>query len=119
MNPHKLHALDYLLQTHRKDKVIVFSDNIFSLWKYAQLFKCLCISGKVRFVNVCRPGAYLTWHVQTGQVDREYALAEFRSDSVDTNVLFLSQVRLVFHCLSLMCGAESCDFVTPGGRFGH
>ena len=48
MNPNKLLALEYLLKEHRQHKVIVFSDNIFGLWKYAEMFKCLAISGKVR-----------------------------------------------------------------------
>lgn len=47
MNPNKLFALDYLLQKHRHDKVIVFSDDVFALWKYATMFKCMAISGKV------------------------------------------------------------------------
>lgn len=52
MNPNKLLALEYLLKEHRQHKVIVFSDNIFGLWKYAEMFKCLAISGKVRCLAV-------------------------------------------------------------------
>lgn len=52
MNPNKLFALDYLLQKHRHDKVIVFSDDVFALWKYATMFKCMAISGKVCSIAV-------------------------------------------------------------------
>ena len=49
MNPGKLHGLDFLLKAHEKrgDKIIVFSDNVYSLGKYAALYNALAISGKV------------------------------------------------------------------------
>lgn len=48
-NPEKFFALQYLIRYHetRKDKILVFSDNIFILTKYAKLLNKMCIHGKI------------------------------------------------------------------------
>lgn len=49
MNPHKLRACERLIRFHEKrgDKVLVFSDNIYTLRTYAELIKCACVHGSV------------------------------------------------------------------------
>lgn len=48
-NPNKFIACQYLIDLHesRGDKVIVFSDNLFALRKYATILKRPYISGEV------------------------------------------------------------------------
>ena len=50
MNPNKFMACQYLMQFHeqqRKDKIIVFSDNIFALREYARLRRRLITATRV------------------------------------------------------------------------
>ncbi|CAG8539606.1 1532_t:CDS:10, partial [Scutellospora calospora] len=75
MNPNKLQACQFLIQYHeeRGDKVIVFSDNVYALEKYARLFGKPFIHGK------------------TKPPERMYILSKFQHDSA-TNTIFLSKV---------------------------
>ncbi|KAF0415598.1 DNA repair helicase rad25 [Gigaspora margarita] len=75
MNPNKLQACQFLIQYHeeRGDKVIVFSDNVYALEKYARLLGVPFIHGK------------------TKPPERMYILSKFQHDSA-TNTIFLSKV---------------------------
>jgi len=48
-NPEKFYAVQYLIRYHeaRKDKILVFSDDIFTLTRYAKLLNKICLHGKV------------------------------------------------------------------------
>ncbi|CAG8571330.1 3902_t:CDS:10 [Funneliformis caledonium] len=50
MNPNKFHACQYLIRFHedRGDKIIVFSDNVYALEKYAKQLKVPFIHGKTK-----------------------------------------------------------------------
>ena len=76
-NPRKLHVLACLLRYHliRSDKIIVFSDDIVGLQKFAYTFGSLYIDGK------------------TSEHDRDLRIQAFKDNSDGTtNILFLSQV---------------------------
>ncbi|EPZ32209.1 DNA repair helicase rad25 [Rozella allomycis CSF55] len=75
MNPNKFQACHYLLNFHesRGDKIIVFSDNVFALKKYAIHFK--------------RPFIY----GGTSQAERVAILQQFQSNP-NVNTVFLSKV---------------------------
>mmetsp|Transcript_32345 Transcript_32345/g.53520 ORF Transcript_32345/g.53520 Transcript_32345/m.53520 type:complete len:764 (-) Transcript_32345:111-2402(-) len=75
MNPNKFRACEYLMKYHedRGDKVIVFSDNVFALKKYA--------------VQLKRPMIY----GPTSQKERMDWLQAFKSTTT-TNTIFISKV---------------------------
>ena len=75
MNPGKIQACQFLLDFHEKrgDKIIVFSDNVYALKKYATLLKKPYIYGA------------------TPQNDRMTILQQFQSNPT-VNTLFLSKV---------------------------
>ncbi|KAI9708937.1 MAG: hypothetical protein M1820_003631 [Bogoriella megaspora] len=75
MNPRKFQTCQYLIQYHenRGDKIIVFSDNIYVLKKYATLLGKFMIHGK------------------TPQHEREHILLNFQHNP-KVNTLFLSKV---------------------------
>nr|CAG8562149.1 10328_t:CDS:10 [Entrophospora candida] len=75
MNPNKFQACQYLIQFHedRGDKIIVFSDNVYALEKYARQLHVPFIHGK------------------TKPSERLYILGKFQSDP-KINTIFLSKV---------------------------
>ena len=76
MNPNKFMACQYLMTYHenfRKDKVIVFSDNIFALRKYATALKRPLIYG------------------DTSHAERTRVLHAFKYSN-EINTIFLSKV---------------------------
>ena len=75
-NPEKFFVLQYLIRYHeaRKDKILVFSDNIFLLTKYAKLLNRLCLHGKI------------------SHDERNRVLDFFQKDD-KCNCLFISRVR--------------------------
>jgi len=77
-NPEKFFALQYLIRYHesRKDKILVFSDNIFLLTKYSKLLNKMCIHGK------------------SSNEERIRVLDYFQKDD-KYNVLFISKVRKI------------------------
>lgn len=77
LNPVKFHALAFLLKTHqkRRDKIIVFSDNVFCLESYAK---------RLSFPFI---------HGGTTQTHRRALLNAFRAGTAaGSEVIFLSQV---------------------------
>ncbi|KAF7191842.1 General transcription and DNA repair factor IIH helicase subunit XPB [Pseudocercospora fuligena] len=75
MNPRKFQACQFLINFHesRGDKIIVFSDNVYALRKYAEALQKPFIFG------------------DTGQKEREMVLANFQmNDAVST--IFLSKI---------------------------
>ena len=85
MNPNKFFACQFLVwfhETHRNDKIIVFSDNIFALRRYAVLMR--------------RPFIY----GGTSHQERTRVLHRFKTSS-DLNTVFLSKV-------SRRGGVEGC-----------
>ncbi|RHZ44775.1 hypothetical protein Glove_709g103 [Diversispora epigaea] len=75
MNPNKFQACEFLIRYHedRGDKVIVFSDNVFALEKYAKKLKVPFIHGK------------------TKPQERMHYLSKFQNDP-KINTIFLSKV---------------------------
>ncbi|CAG8576083.1 11702_t:CDS:10, partial [Diversispora eburnea] len=75
MNPNKFQACEFLIRYHedRGDKVIVFSDNVFALEKYAKKLKVPFIHGK------------------TKPPERVFILQKFQHDP-KVNTIFLSKV---------------------------
>lgn len=75
MNPNKFRACEYLIRVHeqRGDKVLVFSDNVFAIKKYAHMLK--------------RPFIY----GGTGDAERIEFLHHFQHDP-DMNCLFISKI---------------------------
>ncbi|CAB4386763.1 DNA repair helicase rad25 [Rhizophagus irregularis] len=75
MNPNKFQACQYLIRFHedRGDKIIVFSDNVYALEKYARELKVPFIHGK------------------TKPPERMYILSLFQHDP-KVNTIFLSKV---------------------------
>lgn len=75
MNPSKFHACQYLIDYHerRGDKIIVFSDNVYSLKAYA--------------IKMKKPHIY----GETGQQERMKVLSLFQNSSL-VNTIFLSKV---------------------------
>lgn len=54
MNPNKFRACEFLIRFHeeqRRDKIIVFADNLFALIEYAKKLKKPMIYGATRFLN--------------------------------------------------------------------
>lgn len=52
MNPNKFRACEFLIRFHeeqRRDKIIVFADNLFALIEYAKKLKKPMIYGATRF----------------------------------------------------------------------
>ena len=74
-NPEKFFALQYLVRYHeaRKDKILVFSDDIFTLTKYAKLMNKICLHGK------------------TSHDERNRVFDYFQKDDKH-NVIFISRV---------------------------
>lgn len=75
MNPIKFQICDYLIKTHEAmgDKIIVFSDNVFALQKYA--------------IHLKKPFIY----GPTGQAERMRILKQFQTNP-KINTIFLSKV---------------------------
>ncbi|KAG2382580.1 hypothetical protein C9374_005160 [Naegleria lovaniensis] len=75
MNPNKFRACEFLIRYHEKqgDKIIVFSDNVFSLQEYAERLKLPYIFGN------------------TKQQERVYWLNQFRQGN-QYNTIFISKV---------------------------
>ena len=75
MNPNKFRACEYLMRFHeaRGDKVIVFSDNVFALKKYA--------------IKLGRPFIY----GPTSQAERLRVLEQFKTGT-KYNTVFISKV---------------------------
>ena len=77
MNPNKFRAAEYLIQYHesaeRRDKIIVFSDNLFALEQYAK-----------------KMGKYMIYGA-TSHKERSALLHAFKTSS-EVNTLFLSKV---------------------------
>ena len=75
MNPGKFQARQFLIKYHeeRGDKIIVFSDNVYTLKQYAEKLGKLYISGA------------------TAQVERLRVLQNFQHNPV-VNTIFLSKV---------------------------
>jgi len=77
MNPTKCFVLHRLLEEHasrRGDKIIVFSESVYALQLYAEMFKAPCISGS------------------TPELKRKEYIHAFRSANSGCNVLFLTRV---------------------------
>lgn len=54
MNPNKFRACEFLIRFHeeqRRDKIIVFADNLFALIEYAKKLKKPMIYGATRFLR--------------------------------------------------------------------
>ena len=75
MNPRKFQACQFLINFHEKrgDKVIVFSDNVYALQRYAEAFRKFFIYGG------------------TPQSERADVLKKFQSHK-DVNTIFLSKI---------------------------
>eukprot|EP00479_Gromia_sphaerica_P004337 TRINITY_DN150_c0_g1_i6.p1 TRINITY_DN150_c0_g1~~TRINITY_DN150_c0_g1_i6.p1 ORF type:complete len:169 (-),score=28.83 TRINITY_DN150_c0_g1_i6:584-1090(-) len=75
MNPNKFRTCEYLIRLHEEkgDKVLVFSDNIYGIEKYAKTLKKPFIHGK------------------TAEMERKQILAYFQ-ESDDMNTVFISKV---------------------------
>lgn len=77
LNPEKFQACQFLIRHHeevRRDKIIVFSDNIFALKEYAMRLKKPFIYGA------------------TAHAERTKVLSVFKNSST-INTIFLSKVR--------------------------
>ena len=77
MNPTKCFVLHRLLEEHasrRGDKIIVFSESVYALQLYAEMFKAPCISGS------------------TPEAKRTAYIHAFRKANSGSNVLFLTRV---------------------------
>ena len=78
MNPNKFRACEFLIRYHetqRKDKIIVFSDNLFALKEYA--------------IKMKRPFVY----GDTSHKERTQVLSAFKT-STTVNTIFLSKVSI-------------------------
>ena len=73
-NPNKLFVCKALIERFKNDKVIIFSDNIFTLDKYKEELKCPCIKGKV------------------SENERNRILELFRGNDTGVNVILMSKV---------------------------
>ena len=73
-NPNKLFVCKSLIERFKNDKVIIFSDNIFTLDKYKEELQCPCIKGEV------------------SEKKRNEILEEFRKNDSGVNVILMSKV---------------------------
>ena len=77
-NPNKYLITLILLEKHKDDKIIIFSDNLFTILQYNRFFE----EKKLKFRMI---------HGKTGRRDREKYLSEFRNGT-EINILLMTRV---------------------------
>lgn len=94
MNPRKLQACQFLIQYHeaRGDKILVFSDNVFTLEVSA--IEKPATEGAHQVKAYARKLGKLFIHGGVSPVERQLVLQRFQHDPT-MNTIFLSQVGLL------------------------